>query len=336
MKVLITGGAGGIGSTLGYYLFKNDYDVILVDNFRNGYKENLIIEGERFGRFYDLDITSKKFFDLVEAEVPDVVVHLAAITSLPDCESNPSECIKVNVDGTNKVILAAKKFGVRKLVFSSTSAVYENSKSKIFKESEVINPRLFYSLSKKMAEEVCISYRENYNMDITILRLFNVFGRRQDMHRKNPPLINYLIREYLNGRGPVLHSNGNQFRDYVYVDCVSDLIMKCINTKSEHFIFNVCSGRCLSVNEIVNIVKKQINPNGNISHLFKRSSCLWDTHKNLFDGDYPLKKETVSKETNKISVGDNSLARSIFKWQPNIDLEFLISEMCESFRNEEI
>jgi nucleoside-diphosphate-sugar epimerase len=290
MKVLITGGAGGIGSTLGYYLFKNDYDVILVDNFRNGYKENLIIEGERFGRFYDLDITSKKFFDLVEAEVPDVVVHLAAITSLPDCESNPSECIKVNVDGTNKVILAAKKFGVRKLVFSSTSAVYENSKSKIFKESEVINP----------------------------------------------PLINYLIREYLNGRGPVLHSNGNQFRDYVYVDCVSDLIMKCINTKSEHFIFNVCSGRCLSVNEIVNIVKKQINPNGNISHLFKRSSCLWDTHKNLFDGDYPLKKETVSKETNKISVGDNSLARSIFKWQPNIDLEFLISEMCESFRNEEI
>lgn len=336
MKVLITGGAGGIGSTLGYCLFKNGYNVVLVDNFKNGYEENLTIKGQKFGRFYNLDINSKKFFDLVGFEAPDVVVHLAAITSLPDCESNPSECINVNVEGTNKVILAAKKFGVRKLIFSSTSAVYENSKSEIFKESEIINPRLFYPLSKKMAEEICISYRKNYNMDITILRFFNVFGRRQDMYRKNPPLINYLIREYLNGRAPTLHSDGNQFRDYIHVDCVSDLIIKCINTKTEDFIFNVSSGRCLSVNEIADIVKKQIKPNKNINHLFRSSSCLWDTHKDLFEGDYPLKKETVSKEVNKISVGDNSLARSAFRWQPNMNLEILISEVCKSFQNEKI
>jgi nucleoside-diphosphate-sugar epimerase len=227
MKILITGAAGGIGSTLGYYLHKKGHDLILVDNLRNGYLENLKIDGETFGSFYQIDINSIEFYGLVKEKNPEVVVHLAAITSLPDCEVNSGECIRINVEGTVSVIEACRKSGVFRIIFASTSAVYENTEVSLeagFDESDDINPRLFYSLSKKMAEEICLSYIQNYGMDILILRFFNVFGPKQDIHRKSPPLINYIVREFKKGRTPVLHSDGNQSRDYVYSEDVAETV----------------------------------------------------------------------------------------------------------------
>jgi UDP-glucose 4-epimerase len=338
MKILITGAAGGIGSTLGYELFRKGYEIILIDNFRNGYEKNLTINGEKFGTFYCTDINSNEFFDIVLEESPDIIIHLAAITSLPDCELNSSECLRINVEGTNNVILAGKTSGVKKIIFSSTSAVYENTKNKMFKESDSINPRLFYSLSKKMAEEICISYRENYGMNIIILRFFNVFGPRQDIYRKNPPLINYLIKEYLNNKSPILHSDGNQTRDYIHVDCVSNFIIKCIenDNKTKNFIFNLCSGKNLSVRQITNIIKKELNVSDILVETYKESDSLWNTHSKLFTGKYPLKKEIVSKETNKCSRGNNYLAKTTFKWNPNINLELLISNICKYLSNEKI
>ena len=101
----------------------------------------------------------------------------------------------MNVNGTLNILNCARKWNVPHVIFASTSAVYENNKESIFSENLEINPRLLYSLSKKMGEEICESYRTNYDMKITTLRFFNVFGPRQDIHRKNPPLLNYLVRE---------------------------------------------------------------------------------------------------------------------------------------------
>jgi len=327
MKILITGAAGGIGSTLGYLLYKNGNDLILVDNLRNGYEENLIINGETFGRFYNMDINSDLFHELVDNEIPDAIVHLAAITSLPDCEVNYRECIRCNVEGTASVLGAARKSGIEKIIFASTSAVYENTHlgKGGFLESDDINPRLFYSLSKKMAEEICTSFSENYGMNITTLRFFNVFGPRQDIHRKSPPLINYIVRELKNGRSPILHSDGEQSRDYIYVNDVVDLIEKCLNVNRKGYsTFNVSTGTLISVKDILKNVKEGIGLGENIDATYRESDKLWDNYEDLFDGKFPLRKTIVEKETIKKSMGNNNLSKNILGWNPNPNILDLI------------
>jgi UDP-glucose 4-epimerase len=336
MKILITGAAGGIGSTLGYYLNKNGHDLILVDNLRNGYLENLKIEGKTFGAFHQIDINSEDFRTLVANETPDVIIHLAAITSLPDCEVNYRECIRTNVEGTAAVVGTAREFGVKRVIFSSTSAVYENTKlngDQGFKESDDINPRLFYSLSKKMSEEICRSFVENYGMDILILRFFNVIGPRQDIYRKSPPLINYIVRELKNGKSPILHSDGNQARDYVYIDDVVELIEKCLTIeKSGEFIFNVSSNNLITVKEIVSSIRESIPEYNSIKEKYQESSKLWDSYPELFGGPFSLEKRVVERETNKISLGNNIKAKSILGWTPNINMRGIIIEIVKRIK----
>ena len=225
----------------------------------------------------------------------DCIIHLAAITALPDCESGVSDTIHTNVAGTANIMECARKWNVPHVIFASTSAIYENNKEQIFTENLEVNPRLWYSLSKKMAEEVCESYRINYGMNITTLRFFNVFGPRQDIHRKNPPLLNYLVREIKQGKQPVLHSTGEQARDYIHVDDVVKLIDLCLEKKPND-TFNVCTGSLLSVNQIVKYVCETFD--SSIKPIYREASKLWDTYPDLFSGDYPLDKQIVAKETN--------------------------------------
>jgi nucleoside-diphosphate-sugar epimerase len=335
MKILITGAAGGIGSTLGYELYKLGHKLILVDNLRNGDKENLIINGESFGDFHEIDINSEDLHNLIKNEIPDIIIHLAAITSLPDCEVNYRECIRVNVEGTASVLGAASKYGVRRVIFGSTSAVYENTylRSTGFKESDDINPRLFYSLSKKMSEEICLTYRENYGLDVLILRFFNVFGPRQDIHRKSPPIINYIVREMMSGNPPILHSNGEQSRDYIYINDVVNFIEKCLTIETNEFIFNLSTQTLTSVKDILESVKKSNSDFQSINEIYRESNKLWDSYPDLFSGKYPLKKEIIEKETNKKSLGDNSLSKKHLEFSPSDDIMNLIISTSIDIQN---
>lgn len=335
MKILITGAAGGIGSTLGFNLHKRGHELILVDNLRNGYKDNLVIDGETFGDFHEIDINSDKFHDLIGKEVPDVIIHLAAITSLPDCELNYRECIRVNVEGTASVLGAASKYGIKRVIFGSTSAVYENTPFNIngFKETDEINPRLFYSLSKKMAEELCLSYRDNYGLDVLILRFFNVFGPRQDIHRKSPPVINYIVREMINDNTPILHSDGDQSRDYVHINDIICFIEKSLTQKTDNFIFNLSTGTLTSLRDIVDSIKKSNIKFEKITEVYRESHKLWDSYPDLFSGKKHLKREIVEKETNKKSLGDNTLSRKEFNWNPSIDIKNLIISTSTEIQN---
>lgn len=324
MRILLTGAAGGIGSTLGYYLHKKGHQLTLIDNLRNGYSENLLIGKKTFGDFYNQDIRDPQLVDKL-IDLYDCIIHLAAITALPDCESGVSDTIHTNVAGTVNIMECARKWNVPHVIFASTSAVYENNNETIFTEDLEINPRLWYSLSKKMAEEVCESYRINYGMNITTLRFFNVFGQRQDIHRKNPPLLNYLVREIKQGKQPVLHSTGEQARDYIHVDDVVKLIDLCLEKKPDD-TFNVCTGRLLSVNQIVKYVCETFD--GSITPIYREASKLWDTYPDLFSGYYPLDKEIVAKETNKYSKGSYQKAKELLGWEPNTDLEDLIKKVA--------
>ncbi len=333
MNILITGGAGGIGSTLGYNLYtKCGHKIIIVDNLYSGNKNNLVINDTIFSRFYTADIRdTNKLIDIIQEQNIECIIHMAAITELGDCEENKVECISVNVLGTTSVLEAARITGVRKVIFASTSAVYENSLEGFklpYVEYDVLKPTLFYSLSKKMAEEVCNSYIKNYNMNINVLRYFNVFGPRQDIYRRSPPLLNYLVKEYINNRIPILYSDGNQQRDYVHINDVCEITALCISAPSG--TLNVCSGKVVSVRDIVKAV--QIALNTSVEPIYKPAEERWNTYK-LFSSEYPLRKDVVFKETNKFALGSVKKLKDVMEYIPSTDIQTLMIDTAKETAN---
>ncbi|MHC1548056.1 NAD-dependent epimerase/dehydratase family protein [Phyllobacterium sp. K27] len=267
--------------------------------------------------FHELDIRSPA---LEQAFVgTDVVFHLAAISSLAECQSDPSEAISVNVGGTANVLEMARRCGVRRVVFASTSAVYENNTRFPCKESDPVAPSLIYPMSKHQAELLCHSYKENYDLDVVITRYYNVYGPHQNMVRKSPPFVGYVIRELMAGRPPLLHANGTQQRDYVYLDDVIAINLACLERpEASGEIFNVASGRASSVNEMYRLITDLLD--ARIVAEFRPSSSFWDAYPSLFAGPYPLKREMVEAEVEKFTLGSTEHAASRLGWSAEIDL----------------
>ena len=240
-KILITGGAGFIGSQLGHYLHNKGNEVILLDDMSYGNEDNLEIEGKTFGTFIEDDVRNKSIFDYTKDV--DYIYHFAGIAPLPDCQVNPRDAIDINVSGTANVLEAARMNGVKRVIFASTSAIYENHTSYPAKESDDVFPDLVYATSKRQCELLCRSFGNVYNLPIVMLRFFNVYGPHQDFRRKHPPLTGYLMKTFLQNDIPTLFSDGEQRRDYVYID---DLIKICeivmTHDKAVGEKFNVSSG----------------------------------------------------------------------------------------------
>ena len=324
MNILITGAAGGIGSTLALLLTHKGHNVVAYDNLNNGYLENLSEDGHPFCMFVKADIRDiQRMLLTIDYHEIDVIIHLAALTSLPECESDPAECISVNVAGTASVLHAARLKN-KKVIVASTSAIYEHNNPALapFTEEADVSPRLMYPLSKKMMEEVIQSYITNYDMDITTLRFFNVFGPRQDIHRKSPPLINFIVREVAAGKPITFFSDGKQQRDYIHVDDVVKMIESCIdNPLSKQQTFNLCSGTLTSVRDIIGYAEKAFNKK--IEHNFEQPKEFWSGYPILKTGK-PLQDFVLEHEVNKFSLGSTSKSERLLDWKPNTNIEELM------------
>lgn len=319
MRILITGGYGGVGATLGEHISKSGLNrVFLYDDMsRGGYQDMYFKFAAVKG---DIRDTEKLIETLKEFKI-DAIAHLAAITSLPVCEENQTECFSVNTLGTLSVLEAARKVGIKRIVFASTSAVYENTNKYILTEDAEVSPTLAYPLSKKLAEDICRTHEEKFELEIPILRYFNVFGPRQDIKRKSPPLINYIVRELKNGRSPVLHSTGEQKRDYVYVEDVCEITYRALTSGFVSGTYNVCSGNSISVNEIFKIIKNALK--SDIEPVFRTPEKLWTGY------DIALKPSLIARETNKFSLGSNQKTEDMFSFKIRSDLENLIASTAQ-------
>ncbi len=322
MKILITGGAGFIGSNLGAYLLSKGNDVRFLDNLTFGYKENLVFHDGSpipISRFIKMDVRDNQIKQTMKDV--DIIFHFAAISSLPECQNNPQKAYNVNVAGTANILESARKHNVKRIIFSSTAGVYENERTFPTPEDIPVNPSLTYSLSKKHAEELCRSYQQLYGMDIVILRFFNVYGPHMDSKRANPPVVSYIIQSLRNHQQPILHSDGNQKRDMIYIDDVVRLCELVIASKKvKNQIFNVGSGKAHSIHElyqaIATILKRE-----EISLRFQPANSLWIRYPSLFKSTYPFRINFLEKEVNKYTEASIKKAHQILGWTPKINFD---------------
>ena len=317
-KIIITGAAGFIGSQLGLHLHRSGNDVHLIDNLKYGYQDNLLVDGRTFGTFHQADIRDPDLGSLLEGA--DTVFHLAAISALPVCQSEPFEAISTNVAGTANVLELSRRAGVRRVIVASTSAVYENNKTFPCREEDPISPTLIYSVSKQQTEQLCHSFSTDYGIEVVVTRYYNVYGPQQDVRRKSPPFVGYLVRELLAGRQPVLHSNGEQKRDYVYVDDVNALNIACMDhPDAPGQTFNVASGQAWSVNEIYAMVAKTVG--SDLQAVFRPADRFWERYDDLFTGPHPLSRDKLTAEVDKFTLGSTAHAQEVLGWTAQTSLQ---------------
>jgi nucleoside-diphosphate-sugar epimerase len=318
-KVLITGGAGFVGSQLGQRLAADGHEVIVLDDMSFGHLDNLLLDGRPFGRFVCRDIRDARMDDLYEGV--DCVFHFAGVAALPVCQADPREAYDVNVAGTGAVLEAARRAGVRRVVFSSTSAVYERTKTTPLREGDAIAPDLVYACTKQSAEVLCRAYAANYGLDVVVCRFFNVFGPHQDVLRVSPPFTSYVARELAHDRSPVLFNDrADVLRDYVHVADVVELLVRVMRDQANFAadVFNVCSGVGHSVPELYEAFRSVSGKA--IDATFREPAEFWSRYPVLFDGPRPLSRQRVIEEVYKSAIGSNEKARSTFGWRPERDL----------------
>jgi nucleoside-diphosphate-sugar epimerase len=251
----------------------------------------------------------------------DCVFHLAGIAALPVCQGDPREAYDVNVAGTGAVLEAARRAGVRRVVFASTSAVYERTTSALLREDDVIAPDLVYACTKQAAEALCSGYALNYGLDIVVCRFFNVFGPHQDVLRASPPFTSYVARELAHDRSPVLYNDRTDVRrDYVHVSDVVGLLGRIMRDGASHAadVFNVCSGVGHSVPELYDAFRTVSGKS--IDATYRDPAEFWNRYPMLFAGTHPLSRQRVIEEVYKTAVGSNAKAREAFGWEPQLDL----------------
>lgn len=319
MKIIITGGAGFIGSRLGIYLQNKKHEVSILDNLEYSSLENLKDNKDLLSRFVRIDIRDQNLENTMIGT--DVVFHFAGIRSLPECNNNPAEAFQCNVAGTANVLEMARRNNVKKIIFASTSAVYENETVYPFEESMQPKPTLIYALTKKSSEDICRSYSEMYDMDITILRFFNVYGPSLDYLHPNPSLVSYIIRCFLKKETPTLHSDGRQARDEVFID---DVMRMCeivmTHPKAKNEVFNVGSGRTTTVQDIFHIIAKSFTET-KTEPVYREAKLIWEKYQKLFEGKYPLKSTFIEKEVNKYTIAGTNKAREFVGWEAKIHIE---------------
>jgi nucleoside-diphosphate-sugar epimerase len=267
-------------------------------------------------KFYKIDISSDEIRDHLHKN--DIIFHFAAIAPLPDNQENPRLSFMNNVSGTAHLLEVCRLKGVKHFFLASTSAIYENNTIFPSKESDSTSPTLLYSLGKKFCEELCRSFNINYGIPYTVLRLFNVYGPHNDCLRKNPPFIAYIIRSFLEGKQPLLHSNGKQRRDYIFIEDLLDLLTLMVSSlnKCNKKTYNICSGETASVEEIVATTQKIMNTD--IQPIYREPYLLWEKNRELWQGAMPILNHIVEKEVNKYSEGSYEQALNDFGWRPKV------------------
>ena len=248
--MVVTGGAGFIGSHLTQGLIRQGYHVRVLDNLSQGKKEWVPAETEFFeGDILDRDIL-KRVFDAASG-----VFHLAAMSKVAPSIERPEFCTEQNILGTQNVLIEAQNAKVKKVVYAASSTYYGNQKSPQVEDMppQPLNP---YALSKLVGEQFCDLWTRIYGLRTISLRFFNVYGPRQPETGAYALVLGIFLKQSKEGRTLTIHGDGSQRRDFVYVSDVVDAMILAFRSDASGMVLNVGSGTNISVKELADLVSK--------------------------------------------------------------------------------
>lgn len=302
-KILVTGGAGFIGSHLVDRLIQEGNEVIVVDNLSTGKRKNV----NKKAQFYKMDIQSKRIERVFRNERPLIVVHLAAQMSVRHSTDDPGFDAQVNILGTINVLEHAVKQGVRKVTFASSGGVVYGEQE-IFPaaESHRTEPLSPYGISKLAGEKYLAYYANATGLRYVALRFANVYGPRQDSEGE-AGVVAIFSKQMLDGGQPIVNGTGKQTRDFIYVDDVVEAILVTLGEDVQG-IFNVGTGQETTINECYGIIKS-----------LTKCQC-----KELYGA--------AKKGEQFRSVLDVTKLREVFGWDPQVTLQEGLTRTVDFFR----
>ena len=266
MRILITGGAGFIGSHLIEH-FQNDAEIIVLDNLRSGYRKNL--EGLPH-QFIEGSVTDRAAVDHAMEGV-DLVFHLAAMISVPESMAAPSECVDINVNGLLNVLESAAAANVSKVVLASSAAIYGDNPTVPKMEAMIPEPKSPYAITKLDGEYYLEMFRREHGLDTASLRFFNVFGPRQDPQSAYAAAIPIFLKQAFAGEDITIFGDGEQTRDFIHVKDIVAALVHIATRPALHGTFNVGYGKSMTVNQLASDIIRLSSSSSKVVHLPERS-----------------------------------------------------------------
>ncbi len=260
-KVLVTGGAGFIGSNLCEHLLENGYHVRCLDNFATGKWQNIIPLTERFPETFEIQVGDIRNLDDCRKAVDGVeyVMHEAALGSVPRSINDPITTNDVNIGGFLNMLVAARDAGVKRFIFAASSSTYGDSKSLPKVENVIGKPLSPYAITKYVDELYADVFARTYGTEYIGLRYFNVFGRRQDPHGAYAAVIPLFVKKFMNHETPNINGDGEYSRDFTYIDNVIQmnmLAMTTTNPEAVNQIYNTAFGERTTLNQLVGYLRE--------------------------------------------------------------------------------
>lgn len=316
-RILITGGAGFIGSNLcGYFLENNE--VICLDNFATGYRHN--IDGFLSNPKFSLIEGDIRDFKTCENAVfgVDYVLHHAALGSVPRSINDPITSNEVNVSGFLNMLTASRNAKVKRFIYAASSSTYGDSEALPKREDVIGKPLSPYAVTKYVNELYADVFSKTYGMQTIGLRYFNVFGRNQDPNGAYAAVIPKFVAQFLNHESPVINGDGNFSRDFTYIDNViqmNELAMLTENKSAINTVYNTAFGERTTLNELVSALKEFLsvydNEIANVSIIYGQNRI----------GDIPHSLASIEK------------AKELLNYQPKFSMKEGLKEAVKWYWN---
>jgi UDP-glucose 4-epimerase len=297
-KIIVTGGAGFIGCNLVEKLVEKKYNVVVLDNLSTGRLENLSHIIKKI-KFINCDI-SKEGNWVKNLKNAKYVFHLAALADIVPSIENPDEYYQSNVNGTYIIAKYSHKYKIKKLIYSASSSCYGVPKKYPTIENTELSPEYPYALTKLMGEQILMHWNKVYKLNVVSLRLFNVYGLKSRTSGTYGAMFGVFLAQKISLKPFTVVGDGNQTRDFTYVTDVVNAMIKASRSKTKNKIYNVGSGKTISVNKIVELL------GGKKIHIPKR----------------PGEPDCTFADINKI--------KKDIKWKPEISIEEGIKKLIKN------
>ncbi len=296
MRILVTGGAGFIGSNLCEFLLGEDHIVRCLDNFATGHIENLLPLIEKYPETFELQVGDIRNMSDCQKAVDgmEYVLHEAALGSVPRSIKDPITTNDVNIGGFMNMLVASRDANIKRFIFAASSSTYGDSKSLPKVEDVIGKPLSPYAITKYVNELYADVFAKTYGIEYIGLRYFNVFGRRQDPNGAYAAVIPLFVKKFMNHEAPNINGDGEYSRDFTYVDNVIQmnyLALTTTNPEAVNQIYNTALGERTTLNQLVTYLKEYLGELDNVIQTIE------PTHGPNRAGDIPHSLASVDKAT---------------------------------------